>query len=429
MKKIFPAFIALTAGFAGGYYWTHYRPVAEAAAPPARKILYWVDPMHPSYKSDKPGIAPDCGMKLAPVYEDERKQPESTPGGAIHISAEKQQLIGVQYGTPSYTASSESIRATGRVAQDETRLTRIHPRIEGWIAKTFVDYTGQPVKKGDPLLTIYSPDMVASEQELLLALQARDQMKSSPLKDAFGNSEVLIEATRRRLQLFDLSEPQIDQIVQTRRPIESITMYSPADGYVTARNAYPSQRVTPETELYTLSDLSRVWIVADIFEADIARIHEGLAAVVSAPSGEAPTFRARVANVQPQVDPQTRTMKVRLEADNPGLRLKPDMFVDVQFTLGGAPKLTVPADAVVDSGLKQTVYVDRGNGYLESRAVQIGEHLGDRIEIAAGLKPGERIVTSGTFLVDSESRLEYPGRESEDRRLKPVPPAPEHHHD
>jgi RND family efflux transporter MFP subunit len=423
MKNLVLILITLAVGFSGGYYWTHSHAASAAAAAPGRKILYWVDPMHPSYKSDKPGIAPDCGMKLVPVYEDERKQPDAAPSGTIHISTEKQQLIGVRFGTPSFTSTTETIRANGRVVQDETRLTRIHPRIEGWIAKTFVDYTGQLVKKGDPLLTIYSPDMLASEQELLLALRARDQMKSSPLKEAWGNSEMLIEATRRRLQLFDLSGEQIARVERTRQPIENITLYSPADGYVSARNAYPSQRVTPETELYTLSDLSRVWIMADVFETDIAHIHEGQAAVVSAPSGEAPTFRARVTNVQPQVDPQTRTMKVRLEAENAGLRLKPDMFVNVQFTLGGAPKLTVPADAVIDSGTKQNVYIDRGNGYLEARAVQIGQRLGDRVEIVAGLKPDERIVTSGTFLVDSESRLEEP------HRLKSVLPAAEHDHD
>ena len=409
MKNIVLVLITLAIGFGGGYYWTLHHSAAQAADPPEKKILYWVDPMHPSYKSDKPGIAPDCGMKLVPVYADGQKQADATPPGTIHISAEKQQLIGVRFGTPAFSSTTETIRANGRVAQDETRLTRIHPRIEGWIAKTFVDYTGQLVKKGDALLTLYSPDMLATEQELLLALRARDQMKSSPLKEAWGNSEMLIEATRRRLQLFDLSREQIAEVERTRQPMENITLFSPADGYVTARNAYPSQRVTPETELYTLSDLSRVWIMADVFETDIARIHEGQAAAVSAPSGEAPTFRARVSNVQPQVDPQTRTMKVRLEAENAGLRLKPDMFVNVQFTIGGAAKLTVPADAVIDSGTKQDVYVDRGNGYLEARAVQTGQRVGDRVEIVAGLGADERIVTSGTFLVDSESRLEAGG--------------------
>jgi multidrug efflux pump subunit AcrA (membrane-fusion protein) len=414
-----PALIILTlvAGFAGGYGWTRWHSAeVHAAGKPERKILYWVDPMHPSYKSDKPGIAPDCGMKLIPVYEDQHKTEDMAPAGAIHVSSDRQQLIGVQYGTASFTTSTETIRAVGRIAQDETKLSRVQPRVEGWISKTFVDYTGQLVKKGDPLLTIYSPEMLASEQELLLAVRARDQMKGGPVKEAWGNSELLLEATRRRLQLFDLSPEQIDQVERTGKPIESITLFSPADGYVTARNAYPSQRVTPDTELYTLTDLSRVWIMADIFEADLARIHEGQSALVTAPAGEAPPFNARVTNIQPQVDPQTRTMKVRLDAANPSLRLKPDMFVNVQFALTGAPKLTVPADAVMDSGTKQTVYVDRGNGYLEPRAVQIGARLGDRIEIVAGLKPDERIVTSGTFLIDSESRMQATA-------------APEHSHD
>ena len=417
MKNTFLVLIMLAIGFAGGYAWTRWRNANEhhATAPPVRKILYWVDPMHPAYKSDKPGIAPDCGMKLVPVYEDQHKVTEASPSGAIHVSSDKQQLIGVQYGSASFTTKTETIRAVGRVAQDETRLTRVHPRIEGWISKTFVDYTGQLVKKGDPLLTIYSPEMLASEQELLLALRARDQMKAGPVKEAWGNSEMLLEATRRRLELFDLSRAQIDQIERTHTPIESVTLFSPATGYVVARNAYPSQRVTPETELYTLSDLSRVWIMADIFEADISRIHAGQSAVVTATNGEVAAFNAHVSYIQPQVDPQTRTMKVRLEAANASLRLKPEMFVNVQFPMGAAAKLTVPTDAVMDSGTKQTVYVDRGNGYLEPRAVQIGERMGDRIEILAGLKSGERIVTSGTFLIDSESRLQ--------------PSAPEHHHD
>ncbi len=416
MKTFLLVLITLTAGFTGGYGWISWRETsAHVSAAPARKILYWVDPMHPAYKSDKPGIAPDCGMKLVPVYEDDHKTTEAAPAGTIHVDSDKQQLIGVQYGSASYTTKTDTIRAVGRVAQDETQLTRVHPRIEGWITKTFVDYSGQLVKKGDPLLTLYSPDMLSSEQELLLALRARDQMKAGPMKEAWGNSEMLLEATRRRLQLFDLSREQIDQVERTRTPIESVTLFSPATGYVVARNAYPSQRVTPETELYTLSDLSRVWIMADIFEADVNRIREGQAAVVTVTNGEAPSFNARVSNIQPQVDPSTRTMKVRLEVANAGLRLKPDMFVNVQFPMAASRKLTVPDGAVIDSGARQMVYIDRGNGNLEARAVQVGERLGDRIEILSGLTAEERIVTSGTFLIDSESRMQTP--------------APEHHHD
>ena len=419
--------------FLGGYGWLHWRSSNANAAgqPPPRRILYWVDPMHPSYKSDKPGIAPDCGMKLEPVYEEERKA-EAAPGRTIHVSPEMQQMVGVRSAEISWATSAEAMRAPGRVVPDETRITRVYPHMEGWVSRIFVDFNGQMVKKGDLLLTVYSPEVVAAEQELLLALRVRDQMQASPVKEAWGNSELLVQAARRRLEVFDLTPAQIGEIEQMRSPLEGDTMqelfstrggsssdshasgpvqtvaiYSPASGFVTARNAYPSQRVTTETELYALTDLSHVWIMADVFENDIAGIHVGQSAMVHPPNG--PAFTARVSYVQPQVDPQTRTAKVRLESANEDLRLKPDMFVSVQFPIGSKRALMVPADAVMDTGTAQTVYVDRGEGNLEPRAVHIGGRVGDQVEILAGLHAGERIVTSGTFLIDSESRLHAGG--------------------
>lgn len=440
MKRAGLAFlivVALAAGFAAGNRFSvHKDPVPKNG----RKILYWVDPMHPAYKSDRPGIAPDCGMKLEPVYEDAKlpataakvlyyRDPQKheyqspTPGinpetgndlepvyenngapGTIAVSTDKQQLIGVKYATVEAASGSEVVRAAGRVAQDETRITRVHPKIEGWIYETHVDFTGQFVKKGDPLLTLYSPEMLASEQEFLIALRARDTMKNAPSREAYENSVVLVEASRRRLELWDLSAAQIDEIQRTRKPLRTVTLYSPAAGYVMSRNAFPSQRVTPETELYVLSDLSRVWIMADVFETDSAKIHIGQVAVVSQPYGGL-SLPAKVTYIQPQIDPATRTLKVRLEASNGGLRLKPDMFVDVEFRMGTGARMTVPADAVVDTGLRKTVFVDRGNGNLEPRPVRTGDRVGDRIEILTGLKPGERVVASGAFLIDSEAQL------------------------
>lgn len=382
--------------------------------------------MHPSYRSPVPGIAPDCGMKLEPVYAEKRES-----GGAVYVSADIQQVAGVEYSTVAYSTEASTIRAPGRVVPDETSLTRVYPHMEGWISKTFVDFNGQMVKKGDLLLSVYSPEVVAGEQELALALLFRDEMKSSPVQEAWGNSDLLVQSARKRLQVFDLTPAQIAQVEQARTSVDgatvrelfdkggapaagdshatgvaqTISVYSPATGYVTARNAYANQHVTPDTELYDLSDLRHVWIMADVFETDIASIHEGQSAIVFGGNGEEPAFTARVTYIQPQVDPQTRTSKVRLEASNEDLRLKPDMFVNVQFPLGSGRKLMVPADAVMDSGLKQTAYVDRGNGYLESRAVRIGQRSGGRVEILDGLRPGERLVTSGTFLIDSESRL------------------------
>jgi len=387
--------------------------------------------MHPAYRSDKPGIAPDCGMKLEPVYEEPRNDKGPAAGGAIHLSGEMEQAIGVRFGTASYHMEAETIRAPGRVVPDETLITRVYPHMEGWIVKTFVDFNGQVVKKGDLLLTVYSPEVLGAEQEFLLALQARDKLKESAVKDAWGDAEMLVQTTRKRLEVFDLTPGQIAEIEEARTPLEgttvselfdkkwtqaggdghtpgsrrTIAVFSPASGYVAARNAYPSQHVTPETELYTLADPTQLWIMADVSETDVGRIHEGETAIVTAPPGGAPPFTARVSHIQPQVDPQTRTARVRLDASNDHRQLKPDMFVNVQFSVGESRRLTVPRDAVLDSGTRQIVYVDRGNGNLEPRAVETGRHMGERVEIVAGLKPGERIVTSGTFLMDSESRL------------------------
>ncbi len=369
----------------------------EAPPKPERKVLYWQDPMHPAYKSDKPGIAPDCGMELVPVYDAPAAAPQ--PPGTIQISPEKQQMIGVKFGTAEYTSVGETLRAVGKIAIDETRVVRVHPKIEGWIEHVYVDFMGAPVKQGDPLVTVYSPEMLASQKEYLLALKAREVMP---------DGDGIVEASRKRLELWDLSAGQIEELEQTRKPIQSITIYSPASGFITARNSFANQRITPETELYSITDLSRVWVMADLFENDVPKIHLGQPAMVKMPYAASPTageFLARVDNIQPQVDPQTRTVKARLEAPNPDMKLRPDMFVDVEFTLAGSRQLTVPADAVLNSGSRQTVFIDRGNGYLEPRNVETGDQLDDRIVITRGLKEGERIVTSANFLIDSESQL------------------------
>src|ERR1017187_82254 len=266
----------------------------------ARKVLYYVDPMHPAYKSDKPGTAPDCGMKLVPVYAQgaaaasqsaaERKvlyysdakdpsyksqqpglNPESgnelkpvyaddisaMPVGTVQITPDKQQLIGVKYGQAEMSSGSQTIRAVGKVAFDETRIQHIHTKVEGWIDQVFVDYTGQLVSKGQALLTVYSPEMLASEEELLLAAKAVDTMKNNPLPSAFDQSVALLRAAHRRLELWDLSEAQIDQILKTGQTVKNITLYSPIAGYVTDRKAFPQLKVMPDTDLYTIVDLSR----------------------------------------------------------------------------------------------------------------------------------------------------------------------------
>ena len=354
--------------------------------------------------------------------------------GTIQVSPEKQQFIGVKYGVPSFGLSTKTIRAVGKVAPDEKRIVHVHTRVEAWIDKVFVDFTGKSVEENQPLLTLYSPDLLATQEEFLLALKGQDLMKASTLAGTQQQSNSLLAAARRRLELWDLSDAQIEEVKRTRQPITNTTLYSPATGYVMVRNAFPKQRVTPDTELYTLIDLRKVWIVADFFEVEASQIRVDEPVSVSLSYGPAKTIRGRVDYIQPQVDPMTRTLKVRIDADNPGLFLKPDMFVEVNLSVALPQRLTVPAEAVLDSGLKKTMFVDRGNGYLEPRQVETGERINGRVEILRGLKPGERIVISGTFLIDSESQLKsaasgmggmpgMPGMKGSSEPSKPSPTA------
>jgi RND family efflux transporter MFP subunit len=370
-------------------------------------ILYYQDPHNPAYHADKPGLNPETGNTLEPVYADPT---QAAPPGAIKISPERQQLIGVRFATVELSGQARSIRSVGKVTFDETRVAHVHTRIDGWIEQVFVDFTGDFVKQGEPMLTIYSPEMLASQQELLLAARARDLMRDNPLASAAEHSNSLFEAARRRLELWQLNDDQINQVLKTGQTIHSITLYAPASGFVTERKAFPNQKVTPDSDLYTITDLSRIWIVADVFESDITSIKVGDAAYVQFPSGNTPSLGAKVTYIQPQVDPMTRTLKVRLDAPNPGLRMKPDMYVTVEFGIAGAKELVVPADAVLDTGDRQTVFVDLGNGYLEPRQVVGGERYGDRVAITRGLSAGERVVSSGTFLIDSESQLRAAAR-------------------
>jgi RND family efflux transporter MFP subunit len=405
MKRTILALILIAAAFLAGY-WLR-RPAAAPHPSSERKILYYVDPMHPAYKSDKPGIAPDCGMKLVPVYADAAPagaMPAMAPG-TVEIGPEKQQLIGVRYGQAEYTSGAQTIRAQGKVAMDETRVSHVHSRTDGWIEKVYVNFTGDLVKTGQPLLTIYSPDLLATQQEYLLALKAKDIMRNSAMRDVAADNDALVEAARKRLELWSLNEAQIGEIRRTGKPVANVTLYSPGAGYVLTRNAFPNQKIAPDTELYTLADLSRVWVLASVFEADAPQVRLGQAATVSLPYAGGKTYRGRVSYIQPQVDPATRTVTVRLELDNPALALKPDMFVDVELAVAQPARLTVPAGAVLDSGLTKTVFVDRGNGMFEPREVAAGQTVGDRVEILSGLKAGERIVTSGNFLIGSESQL------------------------
>lgn len=409
MKRVVVVLLIAAAWAAGFGYGRWYAKPQKAAKSAEKQVLYWVDPMHPWYKSDRPGIAPDCNMKLEPVYEGEagkyEQKSENLPAGTVRVTPEKQQLIGVEFGTVEYTNSTDSIRAVAKVALDETKIAKVQTRIEGWVDEVFVNFTGKHIEKGAPLLSLYSPEALATQQELLLAVKAQHLQHESPVHAMMASTDGLLASAKKRLQLWDISEEQIDRIASTGQPIKTLTIYSPISGYVMERNAFPKQRVTPDMMLYTVADLSTVWVIADVFEYEAANVRLGQTATFTLSYMPGKVFHGRVSYILPQVDPATRTLKVRIALDNPGNVLKQEMYGDVELKTGGSRKLTVPQSAVLNSGQRQVVFVDLGQGKFEPRAVKAGAQIGDRIEILSGLTAGDRIVTSGNFLLDSESQL------------------------
>lgn len=378
---------------------------AQHSEPAERKILYWYDPMHPSYTSDKPGIAPDCGMKLVPKYADEMEAMKDMAPGTIRLSTEKQQMIGVRTEEAKIVSLKKTIRTVGRIDYDETRIARVHTKIPGWIEKVYVDYVGQIVKKGQPLFTIYSPELVATQEEFLLALKARGQLVESRFEEVARGAESLLASTRRRLELWDITDEQIERLARTGEVQKTLTLYAPVDGVVLKRNAYEQMRITADTNVYEIADLSTIWVYADIYEYEMPLIKEGQPATMKLAYFPGETFRGKIVYVYPYLEGKTRTLKVRMEFPNPDLKLRPDMYADVEIDVPLGKSLVVSEEAVIDTGMRQFVFVDRGNGYFEPRDVKLGLKVDDHYQILEGLKPGERVVTSANFLIDSESRL------------------------
>jgi RND family efflux transporter MFP subunit len=381
-----------------------YAPeAADRPQPGERKILYYQDPMNPSHHSDKPGLAPD-GMKLVPVYAPETSA-EALPPGVVEISPARQQVMGVTTAKAEYRSLDQSIRSVGQVVMDETRVVHVHVRTSGWIKKVFVDYTWQRVKQGDPLFTFYSPDLLATEQEYLLALRARDSLARSSFPEIATAGASLLEAARRRLELWDLTEGEIHELEQSGKPAHDITIYAPATGYVVDRKAFPNQYVSPEMDIYQLVDLSSIWAEGEINESDAPVVSLGQEAVLTTEALPNAAWRGRLNFISPTVKPDTRTLTVRMSFPNPDGKLKPGSFVNVELHRGLGRRLTVPVDAVLDSGTRQRVFVARGKGVFEPRTVTVGARSGDYAVILSGLHVGERVVTRANFLIDSESNL------------------------
>jgi Cu(I)/Ag(I) efflux system membrane fusion protein len=416
MKRISIAVLVLLL-MAASYFVGRHRTRRDPAVTSAnsRRILYWVDPMHPDYKSDHPGIAPDCGMQLEPVYA----EPISATGasaapmspGMVGIDAERQQLFGIRVSTVERSSGTENLRVLGRVLPEDTRVYRLNAGMEGFIRETFDDSPGEFVKKNQKLATYYGGDILAVASGFLAATagvpgaNARDGARTVPFPGALAKQgQSSVQGYTDRLRNLGMSDAQIQEIAETRLLPDTVNVVSPVDGFVLARNISPGQHFEHATEFYRIADLSRVWIVADILGNEAQRFRPGTTARLVL-AGEGKKVTARVSNVLPQVDPATRTLKLRLAADNPGFILRPDMFVDVELPIAKPAGLTVPVDAILDSGREQRVFVETSKGIFEPRQVQVGWRSGDRAEIVKGLSEGERVVSAGTFLVDSESRL------------------------
>ena len=379
-------------------------PSASAKKEP--KILYYVDPMNPSNKTDKPGTAP-CGMDMVPVFEDEAEPSgaDALPPGSVRISPQKQQLIGVQTVEVSERALAASVRAVGRVTVDETKISHVHTRFTGWIDQVWVDYVGKLVKKNQPLLSIYSPELFSAQQELIIAKRSKELFQNTGFEGIGEGAKTLYETTRSKLKLLEISDAQIAEIEKRGAPLKALTLNAAMDGFVTTRNAYPGQQVSPETELYTLADLSTVWVEAEVYEYEVSLIGMGQSAAVTFSSFPGKTFQGKVAYLAPELDAKTRTLKVRVELPNPGFLIKPDMYANVELKIDYGKKLAIPAEAVLDSGSARTVFVARDGGYFEPRKVTLGQRVDDLYIVLDGLQRGERVVTSANFLIDSESQL------------------------
>jgi len=377
----------------------------DSASSPAadRKILYWYDPMHPQYKSDKPGTAPDCGMDLVPKYAGE--QVVSMAPGSVTISAEKQQLIAVRTVEATRETLVRDLRTTAQITADETTIAHVHVKVNGFIEQVFVDYVGQLVKKGQPLFTIYSPDLVATQEEYLIAKRGEKTLGTSQFAEVAQGSESLLRSARERLKLWDISDEQIERLDQTGEVSRTLTVDSPISGFVMDRKAFPQASVTPDTELYTVSDFSTVWANADIFEYEVPFVRVGQHAEMQLSYFPGKTWNGRVSFIYPTADAITHTVKVRLEFANPKFTLKPQMFADVDLQISYGNRIVVPQEAVLDSGKEQRVFVAKGNGYFEPRLITTGAKLDGKVVVLSGLKAGETVVSSGNFLLDSESRL------------------------
>ena len=407
-NKLTPVFLAiglaLVAGLGAGYWFATSQsvtaPVQERQA--ERKPLYYRNPMNAEITSPVPA-KDQMGMAYIPVYAED----DSTgPAGTVRIDPVTVQNIGVRTATAERRTLAREIHTIGRVDYDEQRITRLHPKTQGWIEKLRIGTTGEAIRRDEILLSIYSPQLVSSQQEYLLALKNLDALSASPFEDVRRGAADLVDTSLERLRLLDVPEHQIKELIDTREVKKLLHIHSPAEGIVINVGAREGQYVTPQTELYMIADLSTVWVFVDVFEEELPWVRVGDEAEMQLAAVPGHTFKGELTYIYPYAEVKTRTIKARLEFQNVDMTLKPNMFADV--TIHASPlsdAVVVPSEAIIRSGLKEQVFIVREPGKFEPREVDIGLSSGSFTEIRRGIDPGEKVVVSSQFLIDSESKL------------------------
>jgi membrane fusion protein, copper/silver efflux system len=392
-----------TGGFLVLRYRANERPAnthGNAPAPPGQP-----GPIATPANAAKSDMAGMSESKNAAENDQTATSNQNMPPGTVNLNPARQQMIGVRYTEVRRADMKRTLRTVGLVQMDEEKIARVHVKVPGWIETMYLDYVGKLIKKGQPLFTLYSPDLVSTEQEYLIALKGQAYLSKAPYADVSAGADSLLRATRDRLKLWDVSDAQVRTLEETGKAERTMTLYSPINGFVMSRTAYEQSYVTPETDLYDIADLSTIWVYVDIYEYEAPFVHIGQPASMQLSYFPGKTYSGRVAYVYPTLDPKTRTIKVRLAFPNSNYALKPDMYADVQLTIDYGAQIVVPSEAVLNSGTRQVVFVSRPGGYFEPREIKVGDQFDGQYAVLAGLTPGEKIVASGNFLIDSESQL------------------------
>ncbi len=371
-------------------------------------LFRWGDrtPPHTVRKPD-PKMAEDLDMSKMTVEglrKEGIKMVEISPD-SIFVSPERQQISGIRFGQVNVQNMEKVIQTVGKLEFDEKKITTVSPKIGGWIEDLYVDYTGKMVRKGQPMLSIYSPDLVSAQEEFLLALKIKKIYAAQPSAEWSPQGESLLQSARKRLLLWDITPKQVETLEKTGEIKKNLVLFSPVDGFVVEKMVFKGMGIMPGTALYKIGDLSSIWVIADIYEYELPFVQVGQKATIALSYFPGESSEGMVTYIYPSVDPKTRTAKVRFDLPNLEFKLKPEMWATVEIKIPLGRKLVVPEDAVMDTGTMQMAFVDRGQGYFESRHIQVGSKVKGYYEVLSGLREGEKVVTSANFLIDSESQL------------------------